>query len=257
MKNEPPVPPYHIASVDHALRLLLLLRTRPSIRVAEAADELNVARSTAHRLLAMLVYRGFAAQNPSTRAYHPGPVLIEVGVGALSKLDVRRKARPYLERLVATTGETASLQILEGNHVRFVDSVESTNAVRVASRAGVSLPAHASSGGKVLLAGLAPETVQRLYPTERLEQMTDATNTDRAALFEELAEARTQGYSVNHGESEPGLVAVGVPLSDRAGTPIASLTIAGPTARMGPDGVNRAVRALREAAKELGELLYR
>ncbi|MBE1484476.1 IclR family transcriptional regulator [Plantactinospora solaniradicis] len=257
MKNEPAVPPYHIASVDHALRLLLLLKTKPSIRVAEAADELNVARSTAHRLLAMLVYRGFAAQNATTRAYHPGPVLIEVGMGALSKLDVRRKARPYLERLVATTGETASLQILEGNHVRFVDSVESTNAVRVASRAGVSLPAHASSGGKVLLAGMSLEAVQRLYPTERLEQVTDATNTDRATLFEELAEARAQGYSVNHGESEPGLVAVGVPLPDRTGTPVASLTIAGPTARMGPEGVNRAVEALREAARELGESLYR
>ncbi|GIG91994.1 IclR family transcriptional regulator [Plantactinospora endophytica] len=257
MKNEPAVPPYHIASVDHALRLLLLLKTKPSIRVAEAADELNVARSTAHRLLAMLVYRGFAAQNPTTRAYHPGPVLIEVGMGALSKLDVRRKARPYLERLVATTGETASLQILEGSHVRFVDSVESANAVRVASRAGVSLPAHASSGGKVLLAGMSLEAVQRLYPHEKLEQVTEATNTERSTLFEELAEARAQGYSVNHGESEPGLVAVGVPLPDRSGAPVASLTIAGPTARMGPEGVNRAVEALREAARELSESLYR
>ncbi|MBF9127604.1 IclR family transcriptional regulator [Plantactinospora sp. S1510] len=257
MKNEAPVPPYHIASVDHALRLLLLLQTKPSIRVAEAANELKVARSTAHRLLAMLVYRGFAAQNATTRAYHPGPVLIEVGMGALSKLDVRRKARPYLERLVATTGETASLQILEGNHVRFVDSVESTNAVRVASRAGVSLPAHASSGGKVLLAGMSLEAVQRLYPSEPVEQVTDPTRTDPASLFEELAETRAQGYSVNHCEGEPGLVAVGVPLPDRTGTPIASLTVAGPTARMGPDEVDRAVEALREAAQELGESLYR
>jgi DNA-binding IclR family transcriptional regulator len=87
--------------------------------------------------------------------------------------------------------------------------------------------------------------------------VTEATNTDRAALFEELAEARTRGYSVNHGESEPGLVAVGVPLSDRTGTPVAALTIAGPTSRMGPEGVDRAVEALREAARELGESLHR
>ncbi|MEE6262670.1 IclR family transcriptional regulator [Plantactinospora sonchi] len=257
MKNEAAVPPYHIASVDHALRLLLLLKTRPSVRVAEAADELGVARSTAHRLLAMLVFRGFAAQNPTTRAYHPGPVLIEVGMGALSRLDVRRKARPYLERLVAATGETASLQILEGDKVRFLDSVESRNAVRVASRAGVTLPAHACAGGRVLLAGLAPEAVHRLYPTERLDRVTEATNTDRATLFEELADARTLGHSVNRGESEPGLVAVAVPLPDRVGTPVAALIVAGPTARMGPEGVNRAVAALHEAAKELAETLYR
>ncbi|MEO3748670.1 IclR family transcriptional regulator [Plantactinospora sp. B5E13] len=257
MKNEAALPPYHIASVDHALRLLLLLKTRPSIRVAEAAEELGVARSTAHRLLAMLVFRGFAAQNPTTRAYHPGPVLIEVGMGALSRLDVRRKARPYLELLAATTGETASLQILEGNKVRFLDSVESVNTVRVASRAGVTLPAHACAGGKVLLAGLSPETVSRLYPTERLAPLTGATTTDRATLFEELAEARARGYSVNRGESAPDLVAVGVPLPDRAGTPAAALVVAGPTTRMSPEEVNRAVQALQEAAKELADTLYR
>jgi DNA-binding IclR family transcriptional regulator len=256
MGNKAPLPPYHITSVDHALRLLLLLKSKPSIRVAEAADELDVARSTAHRLLAMLVYRGFVTQNKATRAYLPGPVLIEVGMGALSGLDIRRKARPFLDRLVSETGETASLQILEGSDVRFVDSVESPNAVRVASRAGVTLPAHASSGGKMLLAALPVEAVLRLYPNEKLPAVTNATTVSRKTLLEELELARAQGYSVNHQESEPGLVAVGVPLPDRSGINLGALTVAGPTARMDAEGVERAVRALRAASVELSRNLY-
>lgn len=249
-------PPYRIASVDHALQLLLLLRCKPTVRVAEAADELAVARSTAHRLLGMLVYRDFAVQDKTTRAYLAGPVLIEIGMGALARLDVRRRARPHLERLVAETGETASLQILEGRDVRFVDSVESPNAVRVGSRAGVSLPAHASSGGKALLALLPKETIDRMYPRQRLDPVTNATTTSRAELLAQLADARQTGYSVNHAESEPGLVAVGVALANRNGQPVAALTIAGPASRMTNGGIERCVTALRVAATELTGSLY-
>lgn len=256
MGNTAAPPPYHITSVDHVLQLLLLLRSKPSIRVAEAADELNVARSTAHRLLAMLVYRGFVTQDKKTRAYLPGPALIEVGMGALTGLDIRRKARPYLDRLVVETGETASLQILQGSDVRFVDSVESSNAVRVASRAGVTLPAHASSGGKMLLAALTDDAVLRLYPNEKLPAVTHATTTSRKVLLKELEAARAKGYSVNHGESEPGLVAVGVPLPDRNGGNLGALTVAGPTARMDADGVERCVAALRAASADLSRSLY-
>ncbi|HWG63687.1 MAG TPA: helix-turn-helix domain-containing protein, partial [Streptosporangiaceae bacterium] len=125
MENDTAQPQSYIASIDHALRLLLMLKLQPRIRVADAADELGVARSTAHRVLGMLVYRGFAVQDQGSRAYRAGPVLVEVGMGALAQLDVRQRARPYLERVAALTGETTSLQILDGTQARFVDSVES------------------------------------------------------------------------------------------------------------------------------------
>jgi len=82
--------------------------------------------------------------------------------GALAQLDVRQRARPYLERVAALTGETTSLQILDGTQARFVDSVESVNAVRVGSRAGVSLPAHIASGGKAMLACMSDRALLTL-----------------------------------------------------------------------------------------------
>lgn len=257
MQNSEVQPPYHIASVDRALRLLSLLRSHSSLRVAEAAAELGVAPSTAHRLLGVLVYRGFAAQDPRSRVYIPGPALIGIGIGAVANLDVRRKAAPLLELLVAETGETASLQILEGREVRFVDSVESLKAVRVGSRAGVVLPAAVSSGGKVLLASVSTEALERLYPEEIVPSFPPAPAISRSALVAELEDVRKRGYSVNHADKVRGLVAVGMAVPSWNDRPLAALTVAGPTARMDDDAVDQAVDALRRATRHLAAELSR
>jgi DNA-binding IclR family transcriptional regulator len=258
VENDIAQPQSYIASIDHALRLLLMLKVQPRIRVADAADELGVARSTAHRVLGMLVYRGFAVQDPGSRAYRAGPVLVEVGMGALAQLDVRQRARPYLEHVAALTGETTSLQILDGTQARFVDSVESVNAVRVGSRVGVSLPAHIASGGKAMLACMSDRALLTLYPAEDLgPAVTAATITSRTALLAELDVVREQGYAVNHGESASGLTAVGVAIRGGDRVPVAALTTAAPATRTDPAKVQEIASALREAAREIEEHLSR
>src|SRR3954451_25066337 len=155
-------------SVDNALRLLQLVGERQALRVAEAADLLDVARSTAHRLLAALRRRGFVAQDRPNGAYRPGPALYEIGLAAVSRIDIRRVARPVLERLCETTQETVSLAVLEGTTVRFIDCAESPRSVRVGNRTGVVRPAHASAVGKAIMAGLSEEELDRRYPNGQL-----------------------------------------------------------------------------------------
>src|SRR3954470_24011660 len=123
-------------SVDNALRLLELVGQRQALRVAEAADLLGVARSTAHRLLAALRRRGFVTQDRPNGAYRPGPALYEIGLAAVSRIDIRRVARPVLEEVQEETRETVSLAVLEGATIRFVDCVESVRSVRVGNRTG-------------------------------------------------------------------------------------------------------------------------
>ncbi len=258
MENDSGQPQYYIASIDHALRLLLMLKGQPRIRVADAADALGVARSTAHRVLGMLVFRGFAVQDPGSRAYRAGPVLVEVGMGALAQLDVRQRARPYLERVAVSTGETTSLQILDGTLARFVDSVESVSAVRVGSRVGVSLPAHVASGGKAMLACMSDQALQILYPSDDLgPALTPATVTSRSALLEELATVREQGYAVNHGQSATGLIAIGAAIRGSDGVPVAAVTTAAPVTRVSPAKVVQIAQALRDAAREIEQQLSR
>jgi DNA-binding IclR family transcriptional regulator len=254
--TEPP-PVYPIASVDHALHLLLLLKNRPGIRVSEAAEELGVAQSTAHRLLAMLVYRGFARQNESSHIYVPGPELFDAGISVLTQLDIRQKAHPFLLRLASVTGETASLQIIEGLEARFVDSVEPSTTVRVGSRVGVSLPVYASSGGKVLMAALPAEALDRLLDGIDLEAITPWATTSRSALDAELSAVREQGYAVNYRGTREDLVAVAVPVRDRSARVIAALSIAGPLSRMDDDAYRAHLPSLLDAVAELEDQLYR
>src|SRR5215207_6348767 len=115
-------------SVDNALRLLQLIGERRALRAAEAADLLGVARSTAHRLLTALRRRGFVTQDRPNGVYRPGPALYEVGLAAVSRIDIRQVARPVLEQIRELTQETASLAVLEGTTVRFIDCAESTRS---------------------------------------------------------------------------------------------------------------------------------
>jgi IclR family acetate operon transcriptional repressor len=113
-----------LTSVDNALWLLQMVGERQALRVAEAADLLGVARSTAHRLLGALRRRGFVMQDRPNGAYRPGPALHAVGLTAISRIDIRRIARPILEELQEETTETASLAVLEGSsRMRSVDAV--------------------------------------------------------------------------------------------------------------------------------------
>jgi DNA-binding IclR family transcriptional regulator len=163
-----------------------------------------------------------------------------------------------LEHVAALTGETTSLQILDGTQARFVDSVESVNAVRVGSRVGVSLPAHIASGGKAMLACMSDRALLTLYPAEDLgPALTSATITSRTALLEELDTIREQGYAVNHGESASGLIAVGVAIRGSDQVPVAALTTAAPATRTAPANVREIASVLQEAAREIEEHLSR
>ena len=224
-------PQYPIESVDNALKILLLLGERKAIRLTDASKYLGVASSTAHRLLAMLQYRGFVRQNTDTKAYEPGPALSSVAFALMRQVDVRARAHPVLERLSSAVGETVHLGRLDGTSVFFVDSVESARAVRVGSRLGLSLPAHCTSTGKALLSTFDPAALHLLYPRERLVKVTEHSITTRTALEAELAQVRARGFATSTEESEEGVASVATFLGDFAGAMYA-LNVSAPTTRM-------------------------
>ena len=254
-------PAYRLSSVDHALELLLLFRSRPALRVSEVAEELAVARSTAHRLLTMLVHRQFAVQDPVTRTYRPGPRLVEIGLAAVGALDLRTRMRPYLSSVASRTGETVSLLVLEGDMVHFIDSIESRQTVRVGSRFDERMPAHATSAGKAMLAALPVAEVLASYPAERLATVTSHTIATRTRLLTALDRVRDAGFAVNLEESEIGLGAIGMAVLGADGRPVAGLTAAGPVQRMTPEWIRVLAAELRDpaaaASTELRQVGYR
>lgn len=220
------------SSVDNALRLLELVGERHALRVSDAASLLGVAPSTAHRLLNSLRKRGFVLQDKPNGAYRPGPVLNEIGLAAIGRIDIRRAARPVLEELREQTRETVSLSLLEGGNVRFVDCVESPRSVRVGDRTGVVMPAHCTATGKAILAALpAPELTRRLADRE-LTAHTDASLSGWEELHGQLDSIREAGYAYNIEEGETGISAISTALRDLTEAPLASVSVVVPASRM-------------------------
>lgn len=232
-------PAYHIQSVDHALRLAILLQQEGSLRVVDAAERLCVARSTAHRLLAMLVYRDFARQD-NDRRYHPGDVL-QGGSAPQPVGELRRLALPHLRELVRETRETANLMVLAKDHARFVATVECDQLLRVGDREGRKLPAHAASGGLALLAALPDEEVADIY------RQPNAAEVDLAALTRKLRRVRRQGFAVNNQAAERGVMAIGHPVHHASRT-IAALSVAMPSTRYDRAALPTYVAALSATA---------
>jgi IclR family acetate operon transcriptional repressor len=249
-------PQYPIESVGNALRLILMFRESPEIRLSTARDELGVAQSTAHRLMAMLVYYGFVRQDPESRTYVAGQALLEVGLSVVRSMDIRTLAHDLLEELVAETHETAHLVQLEGTDVRFLDGVESDRALRVAGRTGRTLPAYATSVGKALLAHLSAEQLRALYPQEEFtEQLTARTLRTRTDLEKALKLVRRRGYATNASESEDGVSSVGVAVVHPTRGPVAALSLAAPVGRMPAARAREAAEQLKQAAERLARRL--
>lgn len=248
--------PNRLSSVDNALRLIELIGERRVVRVAEAAEVLDVARSTAHRLLTALRDRGFVLQDKPNGAYRTGPVLNEIGLAAIGRIDLRRVARPVLENLRDTTQETVSLLLLEARDVRFIDCVEGPRSVRVGSRTGIVLPANCTAGGKAILAALTPADLARRYADHDLTARTPASVADWTALESELAEIRRDGYAINLEEGERGVSAVATALRDLTGAPLAAVAVVVPASRAtGPDALRAFAPDVLAAAAAVQDVL--
>ncbi len=240
-------PLYPIGSVGKALALLRLLQDHKTLRVVEVSRELNIAPSTAHRLLAMFEQCGFLRQETRNSVYTIGPALVEIATLIAGQLDVETMMRPHLAELARTINETALLCVLRGDRAVYLDAVECTHGVRAVSRTGRSIEAHATAGGKALLAQLSAAELNRIYPNEDLPRLTHRTIDSRTALVHELRRVRERGFAINAEESELHFSGCAGVVYDRQGLPRAAIVVAGPAARLRRSPEGRVAAAVRAA----------
>lgn len=249
--QDPQSPSYPVSAAGNALRAVRILHERDGLRVTDVADELGVARSTAHRILAMLVFEGFAEQDRH-KVYRPGPALRAIrGSRTAPPPDLVAVARPHLQRLADTARETTHLMMLEGNATHFLDGVEGPQALRVTHRTGTLLPAHTTSGGKALLAELTPDRLRALYPNG-LPGGGARTPEDLDRLAAELATVRRTGFAYNLQGSERGVNAIGTCVRDRTGAAVAAVAIAAPSSRCPRARLAELAQPLLSAARNIG-----
>ncbi len=246
-------PRYPIGSVDRVLQLLLLFRDRQAIRVADAARELGVANSTAHRLLAMLQVHGFIAQERDTRRYVPGPAIIELGNAVHRQDDIADLGRVAAEELQERLSETANVSVLQHTSVVFIAGAECQQALRIADQTGRRIAAFHSAPGKAMLAGLPLERLHSLYPDDELIDPSNGVTMRRRDLEAELAAARAVGFATNDVANTSAVgdfLSLAVPVH-RDGVIVMALSVAAPAPRATDAWKQRAITELTRTAKAM------
>jgi IclR family acetate operon transcriptional repressor len=237
----------HVGGVERAFTVLhALAEADGDLGTNELARRSGLHASSVSRLLGTLARSGAVVHVEATGRYRLGPALIRLGHAAASRLDLRELARPHLERLVAETGETATLAVPGEREAVTIDFVRSPSSVQSVAEVGRPSVAYATATGKVMLA-YGPARV----PAGRLRAYTPRTIASRSALAEELGEVRRRGYATALGERELDLNAVAVPVHDARDALVAILGVQGPQSRFDGAALRRAVAVLREAAAAL------
>jgi DNA-binding IclR family transcriptional regulator len=244
-----------VQSVDRALMVMEILATLGQAGVTEIAAELGVHKSTVSRLISVLEARGYVEQLSDRGKYRLGFAIARLARSTSAQLDLVKQSQAACDALAVESGETTNLAVLDGD--RIVNIAEAIGAAGIALRTwvGQSCPAHATSSGKVLLAGLSTgELRERLAP--RLESFTDGTVTARSTLEAELEVVRQRGWASVREELEVGLNAIAAPVYDADARIVAALSVSGPSYRLGDDEfeatAKRTVAAAEVISRRLG-----
>jgi|ERR1039458_4135331 IclR family acetate operon transcriptional repressor len=200
-------------------------------RLAELARAVDLPKATVYRILATLEGRGYLDRGPDG-TYRMARKLFEMQQTVPLEQLLTRVAEPVMEKLATFSQETVNLGILDGGEVVVINTVESPQAVRLSSKIGTRRCAHATSLGKVLLAGMLDQEVSRLVRLKGLPRMTGRTLTSRTALMAELHNVRQQGWALDDRENEVEGRCVATPIVGPDARVVAALSVSGPIFRM-------------------------
>lgn len=238
--------------LTRVLRLLTALATAPrTLSLAELAEVAELSRPTAHRMLTTLESVGLAARTPS-KTYEVGTALLQLCAAGLPRVEVRRIAYPYMQKLARETGETVVLSVPIDDEYLYLDCVESVHDVRQTAVLGARTPLVRGASGTAILAGLSPQEAEVVLRRSVYEWPVPRTRAlDAELLRTELAGYRAAGYAWSMGERASHSFAVATAIMGREGRPIGSLAVSGPGERFNRESSRAAVELLKAATAEL------
>jgi DNA-binding IclR family transcriptional regulator len=214
-----------IQSVDRAVAILKALSSGSrKLGVSELADQLGLAKGTAHGLLRTLQLHGLVEQDAETAKYQLGPALLELSTGYLDLNELRLRALAWSELLATRSGETVRVAARHGDSVLAVHHVLRPDSGLQALE--IVMPLHGSALGKAVLAHL-PELARDRLVHGQLAKLTAQTITTRRVLEREIAEIHERGYALEREEAIVGEAGIAAPIFGRQGAVVGAIGIAG------------------------------
>lgn len=234
--------------IDKAVDVLFLCRDAGGpVGVTETARRLGMPKSSAARIVAALVRRGFLRQEEPSGKY----ALSNIYYSFTSALSERNllipRAVPVMEKVFRVLRETIHLNVADGLERVCVHVLESPQQLKAVMPVGQRSPLYCGGSSKAILAFSDEETVERVF-ARPFRKFTGDTITGKKAMREEIHRIRERGYAVSHGERVEGITSVSVPVFHPGGQLAASLTVSVPTARHTESLMGKILRELSAAS---------
>jgi IclR family pca regulon transcriptional regulator len=225
-------------------------RDHAAMTLSDIARSANIPAATARRCLLTLEDLGYLTR--SGRSFLLRPRVLELGAAYLESMNIEQITRNHLEELARNTADSAALCVLDGAEIVYVARASVRTLLRLEAHVGSRFPAHATSTGRVLLAGVTPERLQQYFANARLEALTERTVTDPAKLRVLIDDCRRSGYAAVEDELAYGVIALAVPVTDHQGRVVAALNSSSHSRRITRSKlVRERLAMLQQASREI------
>jgi IclR family transcriptional regulator, pca regulon regulatory protein len=239
-----------VQSLERGLAIIRVFdQKQPWMTVSEIAAELGLTRAAVRRFLLTLSELGYVRGRGNR--YELTPRVLELGYSYLSALSFPDIALPRLEQLVTKTSEASEGSILDDGDIVYVVRVPGPAMMTISVNIGARRPAYATAMGRVLLAHLPPDELDAYLHTHELLPILPRTITKEADFRKELARVRKDGYALANQELEEGLVAIAVPVRDRAGRVRAAINLSTHVGRKSVEEMRSLVPEVKAAAHDI------
>ncbi len=241
-----------VQSLGRAFAILEeVARHREGIGLADLSKLVGLHNSTTFHLAKTMVSLGYMRQEKTTKRYRIGRPLFALAASALDEIEMVNVATPVLEDLSRETGESSHFAVRMGDAVVVIARTSGPGAFHLTDRVGVVRPAHCTALGKVILASLHPDQLERFLERVELKPSTANSITEIPVLLREIAEIRRSGIAFDDGEFNLEVRCVAVPVKDFTGQIIGALGISGPIWRLSNQVMQNRAKIVQAAAARL------
>lgn len=245
-----------VNSLAKGLRILEVFSAeRPELTLSEVASLAGLDPGTAFRMLNTLVMLGYLSRVPETKRFRLTLKVVDLGLHAIARADLREIARPILRSIVGEVNEAASLGVLDGADILYVERVRAgLTRIGVDIRIGTTIPAFWSTIGEAFLAYLPMAELERVLAMKPRAGAFPHKPMNRAEIEDRLENVREHGYALRDSYFGSGLRVLAAPVLDVDNYPLAAISVAVPQMQMSTDDFRaRALEAVRRAAGEIAK----
>jgi IclR family transcriptional regulator, acetate operon repressor len=250
--SKPGVATGQVQSLTRGLSLLeALARAEGGLTLTDLAQRVQLAPSTAHRLLATLEKMGYVYQGGEMGRWYIGLQAFTVGTSFLANRDFVAQSHPYMRRLMEQSGETANLGIIDGTEAVFIDQVQCREMMRTIVKLGSRVPLHASGVGKAIFAALPDDQIDAILKVKGLPRITANTITSPETMWASVRVIRQRGWSFDDEEHALGTRCVAAPIYDEHADVLGAISLAGPSSRLPDERIKQLGPVVAHTAEEL------